>query len=194
MSTPACAPPIDVDVLIDYWLGALASDAEAAVETHLFGCAACSAKAQAIADLAGGLRALVSRGLLGAVVTEGLVQRAAARGLQVRTYTIARGGSVNCTIAPEDDLLVARLQAPLAGLARIDVLMLDSHGRGVERVRDVPFDAGAGAILLAARAAEVRALPAHTSRMQLLAVDAGVERLLGEYTFNHSPWPVRPDA
>ncbi|MBU1191159.1 MAG: hypothetical protein KKE76_05535 [Gammaproteobacteria bacterium] len=34
---------------------------------------------------------------------------------------------------------------------------------------------------------ELRALPAVTLRMRLLAVDAGGERTLGEYCFNHTP-------
>jgi hypothetical protein len=34
----------------------------------------------------------------------------------------------------------------------------------------------------------MRTLPAHREVVRLMAVDAGGERLLGEYTFNHSPF------
>jgi hypothetical protein len=39
--------------------------------------------------------------------------------------------------------------------------------------------------------ARVRTLGAARQRMRLMAVDKSSERLLGEYTFNHSPYDPR---
>jgi hypothetical protein len=36
--------------------------------------------------------------------------------------------------------------------------------------------------------ANIRDADAHTARFQLLAVDPQSERLIGEYTFIHTPW------
>jgi hypothetical protein len=54
-------------------------------------------------------------------------------------------------------------------------------------VEDVPFDPDAGEVLYLPSAAELKKLPAHMSRLQLVAVDESGERSLGEYTFAHTP-------
>ncbi len=158
------------------------------VEEHLLGCGACTASAQQLADLAQGIRSLVGHGAVRAVVAGAFIERAAALGLRVRAYTVPRGGSVNCTIAPEDDLLVARLEAPLADVQQLDLLMLDIHGHGVERARDIPFDPAAREVVMTSPTTQVRALAAQSASMQLIAVDRDGERLIGEYTFHHTPW------
>lgn len=188
MKPPVCATPLDLSTLIAYWIGELDEAQNAAIEEHLLGCGACTASAQSVADIAGSIRALVGQGAVLAVLSEDFLKRAAANGLQVREYNVPRGGSVYCTIAPDDDLLVARLEAPLADVERVDLLMLDSHGKGLERMDDIPFDPATGSVVVASRTADVRALPKLTSRMRLVAVRPGTERVVGEYTFNHSPW------
>ena len=40
----------------------------------------------------------------------------------------------------------------------------------------------------------LRAMPASVERMRLIAVEPQGERLLGEYTFDHTPWPGRAGA
>lgn len=188
MKPPVCTTPLDLPTLIAYWVGELDEVGSFAIEEHLLDCGECTATAQFVADVAGGIHTLVGQGVIRAVLSGDFLTRAMAQGLQVREYAVPRGGSVNCTIAPGDNLLVARLEAPLANVERIDLLMLDSHGKGLEHIEDIPFDPVAGSVVVAARASEVRALPKLTSRMQLIAVRPGPERVIGEYTFNHSPW------
>jgi hypothetical protein len=103
----------------------------------------------------------------------------------VREYRVAPNGSVNCTIAPEDELLVSRLEAPLAGVARIDVISYLNDAQ-TDVFRDIPFDAASGAIVLTPSVARLRTMPSHRRRFRLVAIDESGERVIGDYTFNHT--------
>ena len=187
MTRPRCASPIPLATLLAYWLGELDEAREAALDKHLLGCGHCSSSLQGLVDLAGEVRAAVRAGAVHAVLADAFVKRLAAQGLRLREYRVPHNGSVYCTVAPDDDLLITRLDAPLAGVERLDVELLGVEGAGRERLRDVPFDAAAGEVVLAARMERMRALPAATVRMRLLAVAPSGERLVGEYTFHHTP-------
>jgi hypothetical protein len=50
-----------------------------------------------------------------------------------------------------------------------------------------PPAAGSGGVLVSTNIDMLRALPATTLRLRLLAVDDRGERVLGEYTFHPSP-------
>ncbi|HXR55673.1 MAG TPA: hypothetical protein VN858_02660 [Casimicrobiaceae bacterium] len=52
--------------------------------------------------------------------------------------------------------------------------------------RDVPFDAASGEVVVAAKLAAIRAMPSHRQRVRLVAVDEAGERVIGDYTFNHT--------
>ena len=187
MTQPSCASPIPLETLLEYWLGELDEVREAALDEHLLGCGHCCATLQGLVDLAGEVRAAVRAGAVHAVLADAFVKRLAAQGLRLREYRVPHNGSVYCTVAPDDDLLITRLDAPLAGVERLDVELLGVEGAGRERLRDVPFDAAAGEVVLAARMERMRALPASTVRMRLLAMAPSGERLVGEYTFHHTP-------
>jgi hypothetical protein len=188
MTHPSCASPIPLATLLEYWVGELDEAREAALEEHLLGCGHCSAALQSLVDIAGEVRAAVRTGAVHAALTDAFLKRLAAQGLRVREYRVPHNGSVYCTVAPDDDLLVSRLEAPLAGVERLDVERSGGDAQGLERLRDVPFDATAGEVILATRIERVRALPESTARIRLLAVGPSGERLVGEYTFNHTPW------
>src|SRR4029079_9949252 len=112
---------------------------EDAVEQHLFECDACGARLQEVIALAQGVRALARGGSLRMVVSDTFLQRAREEGLQIREYTLPPGGSVQCTVAADDDILIGRLAANLSGARRVDLSLCDA--RGVERVRlaDIPI-------------------------------------------------------
>jgi hypothetical protein len=59
-----------------------------------------------------------------------------------------------------------------------------------QRLQDVAFDPAAGAVAFAPSVAELRRLGVSAHRVQLVAVGADAERVIGNYTFNHSPWRV----
>ncbi len=190
MTEPSCASPIPLATLVEYWLGELDEAREGRLDEHLLGCGHCSANLQSLVDIAGGIRTAVRAGAVPAVLTDAFLKRLAAQGLRLREYRVPHNGSVHCTVAPDDDLLISRLEAPLAGVERLDVERLGGEAQTVERLQDVPFDAAAGEVLIAPRIDRIRALPASTSRIRLLAVAPSGERLVGEYTFNHTPWPA----
>ncbi len=134
------------------------------------------------------MRGAFVQGLVSGFVSPGFVAQLVGRGVRVREYRIPCGGSVNCSVAPDDDLVVSRLQAPLEGVSRIDVAARMSFSDREERLHDVPFDAGSGEVVFAPPMAEVRRLPAHVLHIRLLAVENDGEREIGSYVLNHSPW------
>lgn len=187
MNTRACRRPLPWDALVQYWLGELDEARTEQVDRHLLGCDACGATLDAIVGLGDAVRRALHAGLVTGFVGSAFAQRLAARGLRVRQYHIERNGGVDCTIAPEDDAVVAHLAAPLAGVERLD-LVLRLHGEPEARVADIPFDAALGEVVVVEPAARLRALPACVEQARLLAVDAsGAERVVGDYTFNHRP-------
>lgn len=173
----------DFETLVAYWLGDLDEAAEAALEEHYLGCAACSERLAGVEAMADGVRRAFDAGHVRAVLTPAFVDRLHAAGLKVREYRVARNGSVNCGVAPEDQVLLSRLEAPLQGVARIDLIS------GDRRLEDVPFDPASGEVVVVPGIAHIRTLPAHRQVLRLVAVGADGERVLGEYTFNHSPMP-----
>ncbi|HSQ00244.1 MAG TPA: hypothetical protein VL049_23740 [Candidatus Dormibacteraeota bacterium] len=188
MSRPGCSRPLDPMRLLEFWLRELGEAADARVEEHLLACADCSRSLQDLLDLGAAVRACVRRGLVRAVINDTFVWRLMGAGLRVREYRVPRDGSVQCTVAPEDDVVIARLEAPLAGVERLDVVMMGVEGGEREVLDDVPFDPEAGELLIAPDIEQLRALPASTAKMHLVAVDENARRVIGEYTFVHTPW------
>lgn len=174
------------DALVDYWLGDTDAAATEAIDEHLMHCDACGAAFDEVVALARGVREAFVRGVVPTMVTAAFIDRIKATGRQVREYRVPLGGSVLCGVAPDDDLLVSRLSAPLQGVSRVDAVFSRSLMPGQEqRLHDVPFDAASGEVLFAPRLAEVRTLPSHDMVVRLLAVDPAGERELGRYTFHH---------
>ena len=181
---------LSVDALLGYWLHDAASAAETdAVDEHLLQCDACGETLDELVALGDGVRAAFRAGAVSAVATAAFVERLAAQGVRLREYRLPPDGSVECSVAPDDDLLVSHLEAPLAGVERLDAVAVSSLEPGVEhRLEDVPFDAEAGAVLWLPKVAQVKAQPAHTLSVTLFAVGPGGARELGRYAFHHRPW------
>jgi hypothetical protein len=94
---------------------------------------------------------------------------------------------VNCTIHTDDDAVVSRVHAPLAGVERLDVVRSIDGRSGELRATDVPFDAASGEVIVLPSAAWLKTMPAFTMRMRLVDVRGGAETTLGEYAFHHTP-------
>jgi hypothetical protein len=182
-----CSTPIDAAVLADYWLARLAGPEEEAVEEHLLNCDACGQRLREIMALAEGIRSLAQEGVLRMIVNDTFLRRVAMDGTHVREYDVASGGNVECTVTAEDDILVGRLAADIGGAARVD-LSLCNEG-GVEQVRmvDIPVHSGTHSIAYQESIRFMKSAPTLQLIARLVAVDdTGSERLLGEYTFNHT--------
>lgn len=183
----SCSDPIDAAVLADYWLAALADSEEAAVEEHLLGCDRCGARLRDLIALAEGVRSLAREGCLRMVVSDTFLQRAAEEGLRVREYAPQPGGSVQCTVTADDDLLIGRLAANLSGATRVDLCLCDERRVEQLRLADIPVHAGASSVIYQESISFAKAAPTNTMIARLVTFDErGSERLLGEYTFNHT--------
>lgn len=183
-----CAAPLDWDTLLAYRLGELAPEADAQLEQHYLGCDLCSGRLAELEALADRARQLVRGGGVDMVINDRLLAQLSDQGLNIREYRVPVDGAVNCTVAPQDDLVVARLEAVLGDVQRLDLVTIAAQGS--MRRADIPFTRDSGGVLLAPAIEGLRALPATVLRMQLIAVDGNHQRLLGEYTFNHSPHPA----
>lgn len=186
MSPAHCPTPLAPAILEDYWLADLSPSEEEAVEQHLLACDECSGRLREVIGLAEGIRAVAMGGTLRVVVTDAFLDRLVQEGLHVREYRVTPGGGVACTVTAEDDLVVGRFVAPLGGVERVDLAQYDAEGRELQRFRDLPFDPAAGEILFTARTDVLRTLPATVQRYRLIAVEAGGEHVLAEYTFAHT--------
>jgi len=179
------------ETLVDYWLGDADASTTDRVDEHLLSCDACGAALDELIALAGGVRETFRTGRVPAVLPPSFIEQLEEEaGLRLREYRLEHNGSVNCTLAPDDDLLVSRLAAPLQGVRRLDIHAEASVAPGAgERLVDVPFDARRGEVLFVSRVADIRAMPAHDLQVTLLSVEPAGERELGRYTFHHRPWP-----
>lgn len=182
-----CFNPIDAAVLADYWLAALVQPEEEAVEEHLFTCDECGARLREVIALAEGVRKIAREGSLRMVVSDAFLKRAAEEGLRIREYALPAGGGVQCTVTADDDFLVGRLAANLTGAKRIDLCICDERGVEQLRMADIPVHAGASSIVYQESITFAKAMPTNKMIARLVTFDeAGGERLLGEYTFNHT--------
>lgn len=182
-----CSRPIDPAVLADYWLAALAGPEEESVEEHLLDCDQCGARLREVIALAEGVRRLAREGCLRMVVSDAFLQRAAEEGLRVREYAPPSGGSVQCTVTADDDLLIGRLAADMTGARRVDLCLCDERGVEQLRLQDIPSRAGSASVAWHESITFMKAAPTMTLIARLVTFDdAGSERLLGEFTFHHT--------
>jgi len=178
--------------LIDYWLGELDAAEEAQIEEHVFGCAECSARLQQLVQLAQGLQRASREGNVITILTPSFIKRLQDAGLRVREYRMDPGGSVLCTVAPEDDRVVAHLHAPLTDVRRLDLVIHDDTEGFSFRVEDLAFERAANEVVLSPSMAELRALTHATQRVELVSVENGTDRVIGRYKFNHYPYQEGP--
>jgi hypothetical protein len=182
-----CANPIEAAVLIDYWLAFLPSAAEEAVETHLLACDNCGDRLREMIALAEGLGTLARSGSLQVVISDEFVKHAAEAGLRVREYAPPQGEGVQCTVAADDDLLVARLAVDVSTASRVDLSWCDPGGIERQRMADIPVRSDTVNVICQQSITWAKASPTSSMIARLLAVDdKGEERLLGEYTFHHT--------
>jgi hypothetical protein len=87
---------------------------------------------------------------------------------------------------------VAGLAADLSGVGRVDLSRCSAEGQEEGRLADIPVNPAKGEVIFIEPSDYLRSLGESVLRIRLLAVGDAGERLLGEYTFNHSPSPRVP--
>ena len=182
-----CVRPLDASLLAEYWAGELEPVREPHIEEHLMECGECSARLESLVAMAAGIRDLARRGELRVVLTREFLNRLERGGLRVRQYAPKAGGSVECTITPEDDLLAGRLAADLGGLTRVDAIYLDAEGQEWGRAEDIPFRAGLTEVVFNEPAPQARLMGKSSMIIRLVGTGAEGSRVVGEYRFNHTP-------
>jgi hypothetical protein len=181
-----CPEPIATSVLVDYWFGELPAAEQDRVEEHLMACSDCGRVLGELVTVGEGVRQLASRGAFHVVVSPSFLEAASSRGLRIREYRVRPGGGVACTVTPEDDLVVSRLEGDFTGITRVD-LVTQTEGRPEERVLDLPVDPSARELVVVQSMPALRALGVSVTRLRLVVPEPGGDRLLGEYTFSHTP-------
>lgn len=174
--------------LIDYWLGELDAADEAQLEEHIFGCAECSAGLQHVAQLAQGIKRVAREGRVVTILTPSFIKRLQDSGVRVRAYRMDPGGSVLCTVTPDDDRVVAYLHAPLEDVHRLDLVLHDDTEGYSLRLEDLAFERATNEVVLSPSMSELRGLTHATQRVELIAVENATDRVIGRYTFNHFPY------
>ena len=173
--------------LLAYWLGELDEAHELRLDEHLLACSACSERLRTIVDLGTAIRGELLRGNnFGFVLPAAFIRRIKEAGLRVREYNLEPGGSVNCTITPDDDLVVSYLHAPLRDVRRLDFVIHDPTA-GTLRLSDVAFDPETHGVTFVPSVSYLRTLGHAQLRARLVAVEGVDERVIADYTFNHSP-------
>jgi hypothetical protein len=182
-----CQTPIDPVLLADYWLALLSESEEAQVEEHLLACDACGDRLREIIQLSDALRALARSGTFRVIVPEDFITHAVETGRRVRQYDFAPGQTTACTISADDEMLIGRLAADLSGVDRVDLSIRDPQGVERQRMADIFVRRDGGRVILHESAVWAKLSPSTTMVAHLLAVENdGAERLLGEYTFQHT--------
>jgi hypothetical protein len=182
---------LSAEQLLAYWLHETGPQETEAADEHLMQCDRCGGEFDAMLALGRGIRDALRAGEVAAAIPGSFAKRLATPAGRVRSYHLPAGGSVRCTIAPEDEMLLVQLDAPLRGIDRLDAVVTTSLEPDAQhRLPDLPFDPEGGSVFWVQQIARIRQMPAHTTSILLVTPEGSGERMLGRYTFMHEPWPA----
>ena len=182
--TSACER-ITLEALTDYAAGELPDGDAAAIEEHLFSCAACGARAAEFDGLVRGIQAAVRSASVGGVITDAVLNRLSREGTRVRTFTLSPGAVVPSAVWDDDELMVLRLRGEI-GNASEGTLSQSVAGKEVSRATGQVARDGRGEVLFLTPAAWIRDLPVVDLELRLSAIENDIVRPIGSYTLAHS--------
>jgi hypothetical protein len=185
MNDTRCPAPIGFADVVDYWAGDLAPAEEDRIEEHVFNCADCARELAAAEALARDIRSVTREGRLISVVTDSILNRLAADGVRIRTFTLEGEDVVPCAVWADDDLVVARIRADLAEVDSVTIVTRQASGEELGRLSDVHVRPGQREILNAFSAAHLRKLPQTRVHITVTAQAGSSEGTIAEYTLEH---------
>jgi anti-sigma factor RsiW len=183
--TAACAAPIADETMVDYWSGGLPGPQAEAIEEHVFTCAACTARLEAVAALAAGITALARQGRFSGIISRATLNRLQRDGVRVRVYSVSPGDVVPCAVFPDDDLVVTSMRGDFAGVDRVTIAVTRSAPLSGIVLDDVPVVAAEGELLWAAPGSLIRQMPTSRVTLSVTAAPAGRPRTF-EYVLDHT--------
>ncbi len=186
MTDVSCADPLLAGDVADYWAGDIEKSTAERIEEHVFTCAECARRLAEGEALARAIVDVVRAGRFQAVVTDAVLNRMAREGVRVRSYVLEPGTTVACAVWPDDEVVVTRLRADLAGLETVDVLMQLESGVEVSRASDVPVSPAQEEIVDAMSAALLRQMPSSRVRVSVMGRVGDAVRLVAEYLLEHT--------
>ena len=183
MSAPGCER-LSVADLTDYLAGEVTEAETAAIEGHLFICAACAERAAELDAVVRGVKAALRSGEVDGFMTEAMLNRLSREGVRVRSFTLSPGDVVPCAVWEGDELMALRLRGDF-GEATDVTLVQRQAGTEVRRI-SAPLARDAGdEVIVATSAALVRQLPVVELDLVLLARVGGEDRTVGRYRLVH---------
>lgn len=185
MTASRCPAPIGFADVVDYWTGDLTPAEEGRIEEHVFACDECARELSAAEALGRGIAAVTREGRLHSVVTDGILNRLAADGMRIRTYTLEGHGIVQCAVWADDDLVVARIRGDFAEVDSVTIVTRQASGQEISRISDIAVRPGQREILNAFSASHLRKLPPTRVQVSVTAQVGGGERTIAEYTLEH---------
>jgi hypothetical protein len=185
MSDTRCPSPIGFADVVDYWAGDLAPAEEGRIEEHVFACADCARELAAAEALARDIKSVAREGRLQSVVTDSILNRLAADGVRIRTFTLEGEDVVPCAVWADDDLVVARIRANLADVDSVTIVTRQASGEEIGRLADVAVRPGQQEILNAFSAAHLRKLPQTRVHITVTAQTEKGEGTIARYTLEH---------
>lgn len=172
---------IELERLIALSLGEGDAGEREETELHVFSCTGCANTLTRLLRTGEGLRFLVGHGQLPFFVSGPRLKAMTERGLVTRTYRLAPGEQVACSVSAEDVYVASVLDADLHGVEQVDAQVDD-----FPRLTDVPFDEEGGAVTFLQGRAMLQGLPAKAVRVTLFGRSGEQERALGTYVFDHA--------
>lgn len=183
MTAPGCER-ISLAELSDYMAGDVDAPQAAALEEHLFGCPACTARAAELDALVRGLKAAVRSGEVDGCITDAILNRLSREGVRVRSFALAPGDVVPCAVWDGDEVMALRLRGDFGEAT--EVTLVQRHaGTEVSRISAPMAPAGHGEVIVATSASLVRQLPEAELQLELTSAVNGEERVVGRYTLVH---------
>lgn len=181
-----CVDAVSLERLASHWVDR-AGPVDEALEEHIFRCSACTARLGWLASLAEAIPAVVEgRGGPSLALTCASVEHLARRGVRIRQYQFDDSREIACTVAPDDDLVVAFIPIEVAEDEQVSGVMRLPDGSEATRVDDIPVDRPRGMIVLADPAERIMLLPDTVLRLQLSATSPRGRRELGEFVYRHT--------